>query len=64
MADGNVDLFDIVTKKYIARGVNNGSKINIAAKQAMVIYALPEGTPLKLQDGKIIAGEKTIISYK
>lgn len=64
MADGNVDLFDIVTKKYIARGVKNGSKINIAAKQAMVVYALPEGTPLKLQDGKIIAGEKTIISYK
>lgn len=58
------DLFDIVAKQYVARGVAKDKKILIPAKAARVIVELPAGTELKLKDGKIIANGENIISYK
>lgn len=58
------DLFDIVAKQYVARGVAKDKKIQIPAKAARVIVELSAGTELKVKDGKIIANGENIISYK
>ncbi|MGM9699774.1 MAG: hypothetical protein ACI3Y0_14205 [Prevotella sp.] len=58
------DLFDIVAKQYVAKGLTKDGKIQIPAKSARVIVELPTGTELKLKDGKIIANGENIISYK
>lgn len=58
------DLFDIVSKQYVARGLKKDSKIQIPAKAARVLVELPAGTELKLKNGRIIANGENIISYK
>ena len=48
-----VDLFDIVSKKYVARGISKDGVFTIPAKEACIIVELPAGTELSL-DGKHI----------
>ena len=57
------DLFDIVSKEYIAKNVTDKGTIHLPAKEAQVIVELPTGTELSLKDGKIIANKQYIISY-
>lgn len=57
------DLFDIVSKEYIAKNVNSSGAIEIPANDARVVVELPTGTELNLTDGKIIANKQYIISY-
>lgn len=59
-----VDLFDIITKKYIARGEEGIFGISIPAFNASVIVELPAGTKLKSADGYIVTEDNHIISYK
>jgi len=58
-----VDLFDLVTKKYVARDITNG-QFEIPADQACLIVALPAGTPLSSEQGKVVADNRHIISYQ
>jgi len=58
-----VDLFDIVSKTYIAKNIKGQAKIEIPADQAAVVVELPSGTPLKLDNGKIIAENQYTIFY-
>lgn len=58
------DLFDIVSKQYVARGVSGLYSLSIPAKQAAVIYELPEGVRLSVKHGKIKDNKNIIISYK
>ncbi|MEA4850230.1 MAG: hypothetical protein VB126_02115, partial [Paludibacter sp.] len=39
-----VDVFDIVTKKYLAKAISTSTKISIPADQACVLVELPAGT--------------------
>lgn len=57
------DLFDIVSKAYIAKNVSGNGSVDIPANDARVIVELPAGTELSLNDGKIIANKQYIISY-
>lgn len=59
-----VDLFDIVSKKYMAKNVQGEGKINIPADGACIIVELPAGTQLKAEQQRIVADGKHIISYK
>jgi hypothetical protein len=59
----DVDLFDIVTKKYVARSITDG-QFEIAADQACLIVALPAGSRLSLANGKVMADNTYIISYQ
>ena len=59
-----VDLFDIVSKKYIARGKEGAFEISLPAFNASVIVELPAGTKLKLVAGRIVTEDNHIISYK
>lgn len=62
-AHGKYDLYDVVTKKYVARNVVEGQKVNIPAKKARLIYELPAGTKLTKKGNRIIADKKYTILY-
>lgn len=61
-SDMQVDLFDIVSKTYLARSVKSGA-FKLESDAAVVVVTLPAGTDLQLENGKILADGKTI-SYK
>lgn len=61
-SDMQVDLFDIVSKTYLARSVKSGT-FKLQGDAAAVVVTLPAGTDLQLENGKILADGKTI-SYK
>ena len=58
------DLFDIVSKSYIARNVTNQIHIAIHGSQSLILYELPVGTKLRMKRGQIITENNNIISYK
>ena len=57
-----VDLFDIVSKKYVARGISKDGVFTIPAKEACIIVELPAGTELSLDGKHIWANKQYIIS--
>lgn len=59
-----VDLFDIVSKKYVARGISKDGVFTIPAKEACIIVELPAGTERSLDGKHIWANKQYIISYK
>lgn len=59
-----VDLFGIVSKKYVARGISKDGVFTIPAKEACIIVELPAGTELSLDGKHIWANKQYIISYK
>lgn len=61
---GNIDLFDIVSKQYVAKQLQSGQEFTLASNDACILVELPAGTELTLKDGKIYTNEKNIISYK
>jgi hypothetical protein len=62
-SDNNVDLFDIVTKKYLAKGERGIINMKLPPDEAVVVVVLPAGTRLKTEGLKIKAGN-TVIAYK
>ena len=58
-----VDLFDIVSKKYVARGISKDGVFTIPAKEACIIVELPAGTELSLDGKHIWANKQYIISF-
>ena len=63
-SEEKVDLFDIVTKKYIARGKSGSFEIELPALNASVIVELPSGMKLWSVDGRIVTKDNHVISYK
>jgi len=59
----NVDLFDIVSKKYLARKSTGNISIELPAGEAVLIVELPAGTRLKTEGSKVKAGD-VVIAYK
>lgn len=57
------DLFDIVAKEYVAKGVNANSSFELPAKDARIIVVLPAGTSLKLDKNHILANNQFTIAY-
>jgi hypothetical protein len=60
---GASDLFDIVSKKYLARNVSGSAKIAIPADNAAIVTIIPAGSRIKDSDGRL-AVDGTIIAYK
>jgi hypothetical protein len=60
---GNIDLYDIVSKKYLAKGSSGNISIKLPAGEAAIVVALPAGTNLKTVGSKVKAGD-VIIAYK
>ncbi len=58
-----VDLFDIVSKTYLAKAVTGNTEIVLPADQARVIMELPSGIEVQKVNNKLLINNK-IISYK
>jgi len=59
----NVDLYDIVSKKYLAKGGNGKVSLKLPAGEAALVVILPSGTKLTSEGSKIKTGN-VVISYK
>lgn len=61
---GKYDLYDIVSGKYVAEGVEGDSKIAIDGRAAMLLVELPAGTVLhESEEGNIVDPEGSVILY-
>lgn len=60
---GNVDVFDIVTKKYIAKAISTDYQIEIPADQASLLVELPTGVKIEKRKNSLVANGITI-AYK
>lgn len=58
-----VDVFDIVTKKYLAKAISTSTKISIPADQACVLVELPAGTKIERKNNMLLTNG-IVISYK
>ena len=58
-----VDLFDIISKTYLAKSVAGNAEIILPADQASVIVELPSGIEIQKANNKLFIKNK-IISYK
>lgn len=62
-SENSIDLFDIVSKKYLASGGRGNVSISLPAGEAALVVVLPAGTHLKAEGSKIKAGN-VVIAYK
>lgn len=62
-SDTSIDLFDIVSKVYLANDQQGNIGITLSAGKAAVIVALPAGTRLK-SDGQRLKAGKHVIAYR
>ena len=62
-SDNSIDLFDIVSKRYMAKGERGNVSIRLPADEAALVVVLPAGTHLKAEGSEIRAGN-TVIAYK
>jgi len=59
------DLFDILSKKYVAKGISGQARITLPAGGSLLLTELPAGTALKMDHGRIVTkNDNNIISYK
>ena len=63
IADGRKDIFDIVSKSYLAKGVGGLAKISIPADAAAIAVELPAGANIRSKEGKLIVNGQ-IISFR
>ena len=63
ISEKSVDLFNIVTKKYLAKEGSGNISITLPAGESALIVELPAGTRLKKEGAKLKAGN-TVIAYK
>jgi len=60
LSDNNIDLFDIISKKYLAKGERGNVNIKLPGREAALIVVLPAGTVLKKKGSKIMARDAVI----
>jgi hypothetical protein len=62
-SDNSIDLFDIISKKYLAKGKLGAVDLTLEAGEATLVVVLPAGTRLKTEGLKVKAGN-VVIAYK
>lgn len=63
-ADGAVDLYDIVSREYVARGLEGKGNITLPGDAARLVVELPAGTVLKREGGKVMTENNQILNYR
>lgn len=63
LSSDKTDLFDIVSKTYLAKNVSGNCKVSLGADCAAVIVELPAGADIQEKDGKLVVNNN-IISYR
>lgn len=61
--NGKSDLFDIVSKTYLARSVRKSAKISIPSDNSVIVVEIPAGEKITSRDGKLYVNDN-IISYR
>ncbi|MDE6528881.1 MAG: hypothetical protein K2L78_07535, partial [Muribaculaceae bacterium] len=64
LADGAVDLYDVVGREYVARGLTGAGRINLPADASRLIVELPANTIIKQSGGKVITENNKILNYR
>jgi hypothetical protein len=60
---GGVDLFDVISKRYLSKGGHGNISISLPAGEAVLVVVLPAGTRLKSEGSKIKVGN-VVIAYR
>lgn len=60
---GRSDLFDSVSRNYVAKDVSGIVSLILPADKAMVITEMPAGTELKEKNGHLVAARKHVIAW-
>lgn len=60
---GKADVFDIISKKYLARNIDKATMIEIPANQACVLTELPAGTKIERDNNRLVANGH-VIAYQ
>jgi len=63
LTENSIDLFDIISKRYLAKGERGNVNIKLPAHEAVLVVVLPAGIQLKTEGSKIKAGN-AIIAFK
>jgi hypothetical protein len=61
--EGVADVFDIISKTYVAKGIDTSTLIELPANQACVLVELPADTRIKHKNNRLIA-DGHIIAYQ
>jgi hypothetical protein len=62
-ATGHVDVFDIVSKTYVAKDISSDKRISLSEDQAYVLVELPSGIKISHKN-KLLLADEVAISYK
>lgn len=54
LAGGDMDLYDLVSKKYVARGIKGKGKVKVAGLQSVVLVCVPAGRTATTVNGKMV----------
>ncbi len=57
------DVFDIVSKKYVAKGVSRNTKVKIPARSASILVELPAGSKIEKKNDTLVVGNQ-VIAFK
>ncbi len=63
LGEDSKDIFDIVSKKYLAKNVRGCAKVRIPGKSAAVAVELPAGSAIENNEGRLLV-DNNIISYR
>jgi len=59
-AKSNIDLYDVLTNQYLGKNFTDELCFEIPAASARLVVVLPAGTELQRQNGKYMAGAKSV----
>lgn len=60
---GEYDLFDIVSKDYLAKGCSGNCKITLQGRSSAVLVELPAGTKLYQDGTRIVDSQRRVIAW-
>jgi hypothetical protein len=63
LSEKEIDLFDIITKKYFAKAQSGKIALKIPAGDACLLVELPAGTKLT-KEGRKLKANGTVISFR
>lgn len=63
-SETEVDLYDVVAKTYVAKGVKGNNYISLPADGSRIIVELPAGTELRRDGAKVVTSDNQTLNYR
>lgn len=64
VASKAVDLYDVVAKCYVARGLSGVGAVSLPADQSRIIVELPAGTKLRSEGQRVVTEDNHTLNFK